>query len=163
MKKNKKSNCLKQKGYANLTKTLFWVVLFTILSFQMALAGRPGEYAVIREDSAIKTLFKQNQLPSEYNYYYTGRSGLPYAVIGIDTKYSLNSKFWSKIESKSQIVYKIDHLMSTGATHVTYGRIIDSVGTQVGLWFSEYRNTIVRFELGNELKVFSPYRPNNFL
>ena len=98
---------------------------------------------------------------SFYKYYYTGRSNLPYAVIGIDPRYILNSKFWHKIESKNKIDKKINNLMPIGRNHVTYGRILDSDGNQIGLWFSEYQNTVIRFGSGNELKVFSPYQPND--
>lgn len=161
MIKNKKYNCLKHKGTVNWKSILFSIGFFTILFFQIAFAGSPGEYAVIHKDPSVETSFKLNQMPSKYNYYYTGRSNLPYAVIGIDPKYTLISKYWYKIESKAQVVKKISHLMPTGAINVTYGRVLDSDGNQIGLWFSEYHNTIVRFGSGNELKVFSPYMPND--
>jgi len=161
MKKSYKINWLKQKGDIIGTTILFSVGLLTMLFLQVAVAGSPGDYAVTHADPAVENLFKQNQLSTEYNYYYTGRSKIPYAVIGIDSKYTLNSKFWHKIESKIKISKKIKNLMPIGGGHVTYGRILDSGGNQIGLWFSEYPNTIVRFGSGNELKVFSPYQPND--
>ena len=161
MKKSYKINWLKQKGDIIGTTILFSIGLFTMLFLQVAVAGSPGEYAVTHADPAVESLFKQNQMPSKYNYYYTGRSNLPYAVIGIDPKYTLNSKFWHKIESKNKIGKKINNLMPIRGNHVTYGRILDSEGNQIGLWFSEYRSTIVRFESNNKLKVFSPYQPND--
>jgi hypothetical protein len=51
--------------------------------------------------------------------------------------------------------------MPIGIQSVTYGRILDSAGIQIGLWFSEYQNPIVRFEPKNRLKVFSPYQPGD--
>ncbi len=161
MKKSYKINWLKQKGNIIRTTILFSIGLFTMLYFQVAFAGSPGEYAVTRADLAVESLFKQNQLSTEYNYYYTGRSNLPYAVIGIDPKYTLNSKFWHKIEFKNKIGKKINNLMPIRGGPVIYGRILNSGGNQIGLWFSEYRSTIVRFESNNKLKVFSPYRPND--
>ena len=137
------------------------MLFYTILFCQIAFAGNPGEYAVIHEDLSVETNFELNKMPSKYNYYYTGRSNLPYAVIGIDPKYTLISKYWYKIESETQIVEKISHLMPTISRSVTYGRILDSGGNQIGLWFSEYPNPIVRFGSGNELMVFSPYRPTD--
>lgn len=153
----------KRYGPLEWTSILFLIGLLTMLSFQTVFAGSPGEYAVIRKDPGVKVLFKQNQLPSEYQYYYTGRSNLPYAVIGISPKYTLNSKYWYKIESQSQIIKKVKNLMPTGFTGVSYGRILDSADNQVGLWFSEYPRTIVKFGPNNSLKVFSPYRPNKYL
>jgi len=129
--------------------------------FQVVFAGNPGEFAVILEDPAVKNIFKLKQLPSEYNYYYTGRSNLPYAVIGIDPKYTLNSKHWNKIESADQIIKKIDHLMPIENLRVIYGRILDRDNNQIGLWFSEYYHTIIIFGTNNRLTVYSPYQPND--
>jgi len=158
MIKNKKYSCLKQNE--NWISILFLIGLFTIPFFQVTFAGSPGEFAVIREDPAVKTIFKLNQMPAEYNYYYTGRSDLPYAVIGIDPKYTLKSKYWYKIEAKDQIVKKINHLMPIGAIDVTYGRIVDQDGNQIGLWFSEYYHTVIIFGSNNRLLIFSPYQSN---
>ena len=156
-----KLSYLRPTGCVNWITIILFIGLFTTLFFQVTFAENPGEYAVIRFDPAAESLFKQNRLPTEYHYYYTGRSQIPYAVMGIDPKYTLNSKFWHKIESKNKIGKKINNLMPITGGHVTYERILDSGGNQIGLWFSEYPNTIVRFGSGNELKVFSPYQPND--
>jgi len=136
------------------------IILIALLSSGVAIAGNPGEYARIYEDPALEDVIKANQLPPDYQYYFDGRPRMPYAVIGIDPKYKLTSKYWYSITSKNQIADRVQHLMPTGATHITYGRILDSSGTQIGLWFSEYQDTIVQFGPGNGLKVFSPYKPN---
>ncbi len=159
MIRNKRYRYLKQNG--NWISILFLIGLFTILFFQVAFAGNPGEFAVILEDPAVKNIFKLKQLPSEYNYYYTGRSNLPYAVIGIDPKYTFNSKHWNKIESADQIIKKIDHLMPIENLRVIYGRILDRDNNQIGLWFSEYYHTIIIFGTNNRLTVYSPYQPND--
>lgn len=147
----------------NFAGILLCVGFFTILLFQTAFAGSLRKYGTIQEDPALETAVKQKQTLPDYQYYYNGRSHLPYAVIGIDPKYTLISKYWFKIDTKDQVTRKSSHLMPTGASHVTFGRILDSTGNQMGIWFSEYRNTIVRFGENNSVEIFSPYSPNKTL
>ena len=163
MIKNKKSCCIKQIRNGVRAIVFFPIGLISLLSFHLSFAGSPGEYAVIHSDPALEEVVKNNQLPPDYRYYYDGRSSLPYAVIGIDPNYKLISKYWYPIGSKDQVVNKVSHLMYTGATHITYARILDSAGNQIGLWFSEYQNTIVQFGPDNGLKIFSPYQPNEVM
>ncbi len=152
-------NTSKPKIHSPLAKTMLLSGLFTLFILQTAIAGLWGGYAVIHEDTAVEKMVTQNRLPAGHHYYYTGRSNLPYAVIAIDTKYSLNSRFWNKIASTDQIIPKIKHLMPISGTDVTYGKILGPDGEQIGLWFSEYPRTIIQLESNNQLKVFSPYQP----
>lgn len=160
MIKNKENSCVKKRSNGVRAIIFFSIGIITLLSFQLSFAGSPGEYAVIHSDPALEEVVKNNQLPPDYKYYYNGRSNLPYAVIGVDPNYKLISKYWYPIESKNQVANKVSHLMFTRATHITYARIQDSAGNQIGLWFSGYQNTIVQFGPGKGLKIFSPYQPN---
>ncbi len=141
--------------------TIFLAGVFLLVFAQAAFSGSPGAYADFSVDPAFETQVKQSQMPSEYNYYYTGRSDLPYAVIGIDPKYTLKSKYWHKIVSRDEILEKVNHLMPIGNANLTYRKIMGEARSQIGVWFSEYRKTIVKFEPNDRLTVFSPYQPND--
>ncbi len=154
-------NSFKQRQFVGWIKIGFLTALLSILYFQTALATKTFDYAKIYEDPAVELMFKQDQLPSSYNYYYTGRSNLPYAVIAIDSNYSLDSKFWHRIESEDQVRKKISNLMAIGETSVTFGQIMASDNDKIGLWFSEYSHTVIRLEPKKTIKVFSPYQPSD--
>lgn len=160
MKKTTYISGFKHRGFVNWIKIVFLTSLFSILYLQIASAAKSTEYAKIYDDPAVEIMVKKSRLPSGYHYYYTGRSNLPYAVIGIDSNYSLTSKYWHKIESEDQILKKIAHLMPVGKTGVTFAHIRTSENHNIGLWFSEYKHTIIKLEPNKSIKVFSPYRSN---
>jgi hypothetical protein len=135
---------------------------FLILYAQEAFSGEVGAYAKVKSSTEVEFQVKTNKLPIEYRYYYTGRSSLPYAIIGIDPKYTLKGKYWYQIKSLDKVIHKINNLMPiVQATDITYSKILDTDGNHLGIWFSEYPHVVVRFESGNNLTVFSPYRPND--
>lgn len=137
--------------------------ILVLLVLQAALTGCIENYGKITSNPALFDAYKTRQALPEYHYYYIGRSGLPYAVVGIDPKYTLLDRLWHKIEAKEDVYEKIDGLMQEPweSSRITAADILDSSGTKMGIWFSYYHTTVVKRVPGtNNIEVYNPYNPN---
>ena len=56
------------------------------------LSGCTASFGKIQLNQSLSGSYKDTLQIEEFNYYYCGRSGLPYAVIGIDKKHTLNDR-----------------------------------------------------------------------
>ena len=46
--------------------------------------------------------FKENRVPSDYNYFYYGFDTTPYALIGVEKKYDASSNLWREVEPNTE-------------------------------------------------------------
>ncbi len=125
-----------------------------------------SKYGSLVRNVQLNEAYRNKQLIKDYEYYYIGRSRLPYAVIGIDKTYTLTGKGWIKIENQKDLYDKIDRLDDRSnhgfnvATHAYYADIKDNLNNGIGVWFSYYTHTII--EVDQEAKtvhMFNPYVP----
>ncbi len=141
-------------------RTVVFITLCAIAMVSAAHAGLFGNLARFQKDMEMTKSYNQDQVLPDYKYYYTGRSHIPYAVIGIDPGYDLNSRFWNSIDTRQMVIEKVGNLMPTPPFNMTAARILDTNGKQIGIWFSYYPSTIVKFGKNRVLTVYSPYNPN---
>ncbi len=127
------------------------------------IAGCMGSYGELVSSPATQEQYHTRSLAETYQYYYSGRSGLPYAVVGINKKYRFNSRLWFKIDTMDQVYQKISDLsnLHPDATRMRTADILDHKGNKIGVWFSYYYYTPVRInpETG-VVEIFNPYDPN---
>lgn len=138
-------------------------ICMALLAAFAVTAGCTGSYGRLVSSPAVQDQYQAGSLPDTYQYYYCGRSGLPYAVVGINKKYRFNSRFWFKIDTMDQVYEKISDLsnLHADATQMRMADILDHKGNKIGVWFSYYYYTPVEInpETGT-VKVFNPYDPN---
>jgi hypothetical protein len=127
------------------------------------IAGCMGSYGELVSSPATQEQYHTRSLADTYQYYYSGRSGLPYAVVGINKKYRFNSRLWFKIDTMDQVYQKINDLskLHPDAIRMRTADILDHKGNKIGVWFSYYYYTPVRInpETGT-VEIFNPYDPN---
>ena len=139
---------------------LGWVVV--ILS--IFLIGCVGVSGKLKSNPTLLAQYKDKALSKTYNYYYCGRSSLPYAVVGIDNTYGFNDRLWFKIESEQAVYEKIRNLsdLEIDSFPMAGADILDGQGNKIGVWFSHYRHTPVRVDDKSRMvEVFNPYNPND--
>ncbi len=137
--------------------------VFCLLVSLLAVTGCvSGTYGTLKTNGALMGQCKDKTLPGDYQYYYCGRSGLPYAVVGIDRDYTFETKFWFKIESKEDLYNKIGKLSdhSLDSTIMFSKEILGPDGKKIGIWFSYYNTTPVKVDSQtNSVAVYNPYKP----
>jgi hypothetical protein len=122
-----------------------------------------GSYGKLISSPAVLDQYQRQILPAGFQYYYCGRAGLPYAVVGIDDTYRFNDRLWFKIDTMDQVYEKIRHLsdLHPDATDMRAADILDPGGNRIGVWFSFYHHTPVRVDPQTRvLEIFNPYDPN---
>jgi hypothetical protein len=137
--------------------------LFFVLFLAVALTfSCMGSYGKLVSNSQVLDQYRTNTLPETFQYYYCGRSGLPYAVVGIDETIRFNDRIWFKIDSMKEVYAKIHNLsdLHPGATRMGAADILDPGGNRIGVWFSYYHHTPVRINpQTGVLEIFNPYDP----
>ena len=125
-----------------------------------------GSYGKLVTSPVSGDQYRQQSLPADFDYYYCGRSGLPYAVIGIDDTYRFNDRVWFKIEPMDEVYQKIANLsdLHPHARSMRTADILDPDGRRIGVWFSFYHHTPVRVDPDSGvLDIFNPYDPDEGL
>lgn len=145
-------------------KTKYITLGFVILAGFFFLAGCMEKYGRIKANPDVKKIYANRMGLPDYHYYYTGRPNLPDAVIGIDKKYRLNARLWGKIETHQEVYHKIAHLDYTrsGDSDLYGSDILDNNGIKLGIWFSNYVQTIVTKNPDGTLDVYTPYQPDDW-
>jgi len=139
--------------------------IFTVLLIigMVALEGCNGIYGRMAHNPELVQSFKVKSLLPDYNYYYCGRSNLPYAVIGIDKKYKFNDRVWFAIPTSEEVFDKIDKLFYAPDNdfRLIGADILDAQGNKIGIWYSFYSHTVIKQNSDGSLDIFNPYDPNS--
>ena len=134
-----------------------------LLAGMVLMGACAGSYGKLVTSQASEDQYRQQTLPADLDYYYCGRSGLPYAVVGIDDTYRFNDRVWFKIQSMDEVYEKIYNLsdLHPHARSMRAADILDPGGKRIGVWFSYYHHTPVKVDPDSGiLDIFNPYDPN---
>jgi len=134
-----------------------------LLAGMVLMGACAGSYGKLVTSQASEDQYRQQTLPADLDYYYCGRSGLPYAVVGIDDTYRFNDRVWFKIQSMDEVYEKIYNLsdLHPHARSMRAADILDPGGKRIGVWFSYYHHTPVKVDPDSGiLDIFNPYEPD---
>ena len=134
------------------------------LMFGLVLGGCAGTWGSLKTNPELLAGVQNRSVDPGLDYYYCGRSGLPYAVVGIDRAYTFKSRFWFKIDTMAEVYKKIDNLSNLEPFHDRrYARdVVSPEGRVVGIYFSYYYATaVVVDEAAKEVWVYNPYKPES--
>ncbi len=122
----------------------------------------------IRESGDITRKYRSLTIDPAYNYFYSGPELNPNAIMGIDNKLTVQSKFWHQVDlDKEQLEYWVkwgDRQSSDeGFSRRYLGRfmgayILDDQGQVVGDWYSKKDWGMFEFPGNN---VIIPHPPKN--
>ena len=137
----------------------YWAI---VLFLFFLMAGCMESYGRLKSNPDVEKFFHGREKLPDFNYYYSGRSNLPYAVIGIHKDYKFNDRVWMQIDDQSDVYHKIENLMpSPENDYFKIGAdILDPSGNKVGIWFSYYQYTVVKVYPDKRIDVLNPYNPN---
>jgi hypothetical protein len=100
-----------------------------ILSAVALLAGCSGMYGSYRHDADIYQSFQTNQVNRNYTYYYNGVGNQVYAIIGIEPKYQIHSKFWREVKPDTEEFGKLTNRIWEDYGYKAYGAdLLDPAG-----------------------------------
>lgn len=112
-------------------------VAFFILMVTGCTAYSGGRFTMNAE---VDQAFRTGRAQPGYHYYHAGRETMPYAIIGIDSRYTVPSKYWLAFEPEPENLKKMSGNMYWKDRYNSYGsQILAPDGTMVGVWFSSVK------------------------
>jgi hypothetical protein len=149
-----------------LIRALCLLVLAGLLSSCMTTALQNA--GTLKESNDITRKYRSLTIDPNYSYYWSGTELNPDAIMGIDKKLTVQSKFWHQVDlDKKQLEYWViwgdRQFPEDGFSRRYMGRymgayILDSEGNVVGDWYSKKDWGIFEFPGNN---VIIPHPPKN--
>ena len=130
------------------------VILFT------GLAACSANYGSFQRDKDVDHAFKNNQVSLEYKYFSNHQHNVTYAIVGIDPKYKLESRFWREIEPETEDFKKSVNQIWEDLDFYPYGaNILDPTGANIGIYYSAVLIKSIKFGEDNQIEVMlnTPY------
>lgn len=144
-------------------RSIPWVVGFFLLF--TAVTGCSGNFGHLRRDGEARKNFESYQVLPDHNYFYSGSSSKPIAIMGIHKDYTLETQLWKSVElTPEQLKSWMNNISPTlGRAIDNYGSVIvDPAGKTVGIWYSKYKQTTVEFKDNNTIIVHTPKPETEF-
>ena len=113
----------------------------------------------LKLSSEVSDIFQSYRVLPNHKYYYTGSDTKPQAIIGIDQKYTLETRLWKEAPdlTSEQLKKWVDQMLGFRPPVRTFGSyILSATGQQVGVWYSQYSITTVKVEADNQVMVYPP-------
>jgi hypothetical protein len=106
-----------------------------------------GNYGHFRLDAGVGQAFRDGTVQSGYQYYYSGRETMPYAIIGVDKVYQVPSKYWVAFDPEPQTLKKMSGNVYGAFTLQVYGaHLVAPDGQPIGVWYSAVENYTLRVD-----------------
>jgi len=139
---------------------LFLNVIPVLLIALLSGCGSPN-YGRLQSSHEVTQMFKNNQILSDHQYYFSGFQRIPYSIVGIGNNYKLRSSRWKPIDLNptilNQLAYRMSHVYSLEPRGAW---ILDPNGNRVGIWYSSTYQTTVKIGKDNHIVVVTPEPPD---
>ena len=117
-------------------------------------------YGKLKRDPSLTKAFQNYQVDDGYTFYYLGRDNRPYAIAGIDPRYTLKSEFWQPMEPKTEQFRIMIYWIWTEHNYEPYGAyIIGPDGNKVGVFYSSIDRVAVYIDKANQTVSLIPDTP----
>jgi len=152
-----------QRKYKN-NRLLIVRVAVGSLFVSALISGCFENYGRLKHNADITREFQTHQMALDYQYYYYGRSNMPYAIVGIDRAYHMQSRVWRKADRDTEQFRKMifwvweDYRYQYQRNFTMGAVILDPEGKKVGIWYSGLWWAAIRFEENNRI-VIMPETP----
>lgn len=108
-----------------------------VAALMLIFAGCNNTYGRFTRDAQVDQAFRTGAHQPEYNYYYSGRDDMPYAIIGIEQNYTVPSRYWIPFEPEPALLKKMSGNVYGKDLYQPYGSVIrDPEGKAIGVWYS---------------------------
>ena len=141
---------------------LLYLVILTLLSSCSTKSPR----GAIKEDHAVTSIFRSAEIDPTLNYFYYGTFLEPDAIMGIDNRYRVQSKFWTGVAlTKDQLqswIVTLDRIPNDKTFARRYmGRyqgahVLDPQGKRIGIWYSKLDWGVFEFHETYTIVPFAP-------
>lgn len=142
------------------------VLLFCFLAGGCATSQPQGKLVLAGD---VTRLIESATVLPDHTYYYTGPQDKPDAIIAIDNRFTLQSKYWIKVEDVAAQLEKWNRLIDnahripfeqegpiTLSPFYRGARIMTPDGKQAGIWYSRHEHTVIQFPDPATIIIYAP-------
>ena len=144
-----------QTKYKDSRLLRFCVALGVLIGATMV-SGCFENYGRLKHNDEVTRAFQTYQVKPDYKYYYYGRTNMPYAIVGIDSAYHMQSRVWREVDHDTEQFKKMIFWVWDDVYvpfYLSGAHITDSGGKKVGIWYSGIWYAAIRFEEDNRIVV----------
>jgi len=154
-----------------LTQSLVALLLLSFLAGGCATKAEKQNWGkIVQTDEATQLVESATVLP-DHTYYFTGPEAGPDAIIAIDNSFTLQSKYWIKVDNVAEKLkdwnryIDNDHRFKGSNVRarmmLRYGGfwIMTPDGKQAGLWYSRHDTTVIQFPDPSTIIIYAPVIP----
>jgi len=154
-----------------LTQYLVALLLLSFLAGGCATKTEKQNWGKIVQAGEATQLVESATVLPDHTYYFTGPEAIPDAVIAIDNRFTLQSKYWIKIDDVAEKLKDwnryIDNAHSFESSNIRTRMMIRYGGfwimtpddKQAGLWYSRHDNTVIQFPDPSTIIIYAPVIP----
>ena len=138
----------------NRISSYFLMTVMLLLS--AVISGCFENYGRLKHNADVTRAFQSNQFEPDYQYYYYGRTNMPYAIVGIDRAYHMRSRIWREVDHDTEQFKKMVFWVWDDVYRPFYlsgADITDPQGKKVGVWYSGIWYAAVRFDADNRIVI----------
>lgn len=141
-------------------RRLSWAGALAVL---LLVAGCGNHYGNFSLSAEVTHTFENGIVQPDFKYYYSGRDTMPYAIMGIDRRYQVPSRYWTALDPQPDQLKKMSGNIFAKDRHDPYGaQILDPEGEVIGIWYSNVRFQSVRVDRQNmTVEVLFPNPEND--
>lgn len=146
-------------------------VFIPVLLFLLSVIGCAGSGTFFQRSNDVASQFEKGVILPDHRYYEGGPAAKPNALAAIHTDYELNSEHWREIgnptsDSLASLVKKVRFVSGAEYKEKMYSngaRIIGPDGQVIGVWYSVYAYSQVRYMEDNGVYLSFPpaHLPSN--
>jgi len=139
--------------------TAIRVQFLLLCAIFMLLAACSGSYGRLVRSNDVGNLFERYELLPDHRYFITGPQASPKAILALSQPYTLQPGLWRPVEMTPELLKRLVDAMTgqLGFSPAIMGAIVtDPQGERIGVWYSLYSNTVIRFEPDNVVVISLP-------
>lgn len=133
-------------------------LLLLLLGGCASTSPREQQGGLVHTDEVTR-LFEANTVLPDHVYYYSGPEAEPEAIIGIQGGLAFQGRYWQQIAlSQGQLQSWNRRIDNAHRVRLSYkgARIMSPDERQVGVWYSKYEHTVIRFPDANTILMYTP-------
>ena len=141
---------IKKKRIA-IEKSFLIIAGIVILALMIGCSARYGSLVL---DQQVQEEFESNNTPTDYKYYYYGFDTAPYAVFGVEPKYSVKSNMWREATPDTAEFQNMIRWVWEDYGYTKFGAdILNPDGKKVGILYTAILQTSVKFVDDDQIVV----------
>src|SRR3989304_8682881 len=99
----------------NNMKIFSWALFVFVMTSAVGCATLYKDYGKIEPNAEVTHSIERYQIDPDLNYYISGSTSLPNAIMGLNKSYTLDSDLWKKIEMAPAVIKNLVSNMQSRA------------------------------------------------